>query len=422
MDFISIERLNYRIYAEFPKITSPSTFMHPELLQEIFSRPDFEAFIQEHEAAEVTQLAFQFHGKTPFPLAVALEQIQLRQKARTKIPEWAEKGCFLTAKGLEQCSSSLTATKKAEEVLKSFTRCRLLDCNGGMGVDTWAFARLGASVTTIEQDPWIANLLRINQKKLHQKVEVVQGEVLSWLDQNPKAYFDLVYADPDRRSEAGKRLAHPDQLNPPVSQLLSRLQGRCRQILLKMSPLFDPREGIKILPFVKEVWIISTQHECREILFLIEPGFKGQVSFMASACFQQRWFYGKGIPEFPKETWQDASFLYVTDTAFVLSGLAPNLPGVLARLDRGMYALTQELVEDFPGIPYRILLRIPEKGKALLRTLAKVLPEAHINISAKGSNVKSEELLKALKKKPGGNKLVLIRPETDAEVLLLEKV
>jgi hypothetical protein len=422
MDFIPNKRLNYRNYAEFPKSLFFRAQMQPSSFQALMANPDFVSFIRAHASEEVSRLALQFHGKTSFPLQEALEQIRLRQKAIHKIPEWVEAGCFLTSKGLEQCSSSLTAHRKAEEALKNFSVCHMLDCNGGLGVDAWAFSQQGARVTVIEQDPVVADLHAWNQKQLHQTVEVHQGEVLTWLDQNPHANFDLVYADPDRRSDAGKRLAHPDELNPPVSKLLNRLQGRCRQILLKMSPLFDPWEGINIFPFVKEVWILSTRHECREILYLLEPGYQGEVNFLANAWFRQRWFYGRGKPEFPKDEWQEAPLLYVTDTAFVLSGLTPVLPGIIARLDRGLYALAEKRVEDFPGIPYRVLHRFSEKGKALLKAISQAVPEKHVNISAKGSRYHPEELFKTLGKKSGGNKLILFRPGGESEVLLLEKV
>lgn len=386
--------------------------------QELWTNPDFMKFISEHALENTAQLAFQFHRKTTIPLKEALEQIQLRKKAQTKLPEWAKLNCLFTELGLEQCSSALAAEWKAKKILDTLKPKTVLDCNTGLGVDSTYFSKSGMEVLSIEKVPELVELCKFNQKQLGLQFRVLEGEVISWLKNNPLERFDLVYADPDRRNETGQRISHPDELNPPVSQLLQELKGRCKQVLLKLSPLFDPKEGIRILPGVKEVWIISIHHECREILYLIEEGYTGEVRFVAAAWFRHRWFSQEGIPSFSKEEAITAQWVYLTDVAFTLSGLAPRLPGILAILDRGSIAISNELLPEYPGVAYQLIHVFAGRGKDLKQNLKNFVPEPFINISAKGTSIKSEELLKQLGKKSGGDKLLLIRPGESGAWLL----
>lgn len=387
---------------------------------ELWNNPDFMNFISEHAEENTAQLAFRFHSKTTIPLKEALEQIQLRKKAQIKLPEWAKLNCLFTEVGIEQCSSAIAAEWKSLRIADTIKPKVVLDCNTGLGVDSTYFSKSGMDVLSIEKVPELVELCKFNQKQLGVHFKVAEGEVISWLQNNPAEKFDLVYADPDRRNEAGKRVFHPDELNPPVMKLLQNLKGRCNNVLLKLSPLFDPREGIRIFPGVKEVWIISIHHECREILYLIEDGYMGKVNFVAAAWFRNRWFTNQGIPLFPKEEVLPAKWVYITDVAFSIAGLAPRLPGVLAILDRGSIALANELLPEYPGIAYQLLQVFPKRGKELKAGLKKIAPEPNLNISAKGSSLNAEDLLKELGKKPGGDKLLLIRPG-DAGAWLLQR-
>jgi hypothetical protein len=388
---------------------------------ELWNNPDFMDFIERHAQEQVSQLAFKYHQRTSFLLPAALEQISLRQKARYKLPEWVESKCLFTEKGLEQCSSALTAKWKARRIKEVLKVQKILDCNTGLGVDSGYFSQQPLEVVSIEKDADLVELARYNQACLGHNYRIIQGEVISWLTLNPFESFDLVYADPDRRGESGNRLADPDLFNPPVNELLSVLTGRSPRVLLKLSPLFDPREGIRIFPGVKEVWILSSQHECKEILYLLEKGYQEEVQFVAAAWFQNRWFEGIGIPDFPEEKSHKTQWVYLTDVAFILSGLAPRLPGILSILDRGGIALSDEWIPEYPGVAYHWLAEIPDKGKGLKQEIKKWVPEPFLNISTKGSPLKSEDLLKQLGKKPGGEKLLLIRPGISGAWLLERK-
>lgn len=390
---------------------------------EQWSDPDFIAFIQNHSRESVTDLAFRFRGKTSFDLPLALEQIRLRQKASAKLPEWTESGCLFSSLSMEQCSSSLTAHWKSARVRHRLGCNQLLDCNGGLGVDAVFFAKQGIAVTALEQVTRLAALNRYNQNRLGVYYPVIEAECLSWLNHHPDLRFDLIYSDPDRRDAAGKRQANPEDFNPPVSGLIGASLGRAPLLLLKLSPMFDPGEGRRLFPGLREIWFLSVGHECREILYLLESGYSGPITHVAAAWFSGKWHEAEGtscsLPE-PDEG-VEAPFVYRTDVAFVLAGLTPSPPGVSAIVDRGQWALADREVTDFPGVGYRIVEKYSSLNKAAISQIKKRAPGSFLDVTTKGTREKPEVLLRQLNRRPGGNHLLVIRPE-NAGVWLLERL
>jgi len=45
--------------------------------------------------------------------------------------------------------------------------------------------------------------------------------------------------------------------------------------MLKASPLLDVSQGLKEVPFVKKIVVISVNNECKELLFFSEKNFAG---------------------------------------------------------------------------------------------------------------------------------------------------
>lgn len=390
---------------------------------EHWSDPDFIAFLQNHVREPVTDLAFRFRGKTTFDLPLALEQIRLRQKATNKLPEWAEAGCLFSALSMEQCSSSLTARWKSARIRHRLQCQKLLDCNGGLGVDATFFAQQGIAVTALEQESRLAALCRYNQDRVGVSFPVVEAECLSWLHDHPDLRFDLIYADPDRRDAAGNRQADPDALNPPVSGLVAASQGIAPQLLIKLSPMFDSGEGKRLFPGLKEIWFLSVSHECREILYLLESGYSGPVNHVSAAWFSGKWHEGEGTPRYRSDPDDESPnpYVYRTDVAFSLAGLTPGVPGVTAIVDRGQWVMAERELTDFPGVEYRMLERFSTLNKAAMSQIKMRVPGPFLDITTKGTREKPEVLLRQLNRRPGGNHLLVVRPG-NAGVWLLERL
>lgn len=393
--------------------------MPSEIPISLFYQAEVRTFLHAHATEDPVILALKYSGKTSFLLPPVLEQIRLRQKSLLKLPGWADRNCLFTERALEQCSSALTAEWKKDQLATFIQNARVLDCNTGLGVDSIALSDVSREIHTLEKDPELAALFEYNQKQLGKNIQVQQAEVLSWLEKNPGENFDLVYADPDRRNASGEKVSDPNACDPPVNLLLEILEKRTKYILLKMSPLFDPNEGVRVFPGVKEVWIISVKHECREILFLIQPGYTGDVLYRTGAWFREKWFSYCGRPdfrEFRAET--TGPWVYLPDVANLLSGLIPENVHINGILERGRIVFSSELMPDFPGTPYRLIHTFDSCGKSMMRTLLELVPGPYLNISAKGSRLRPSELLKKLHKKEGGEYLLVIGKNQDSAWLL----
>ena len=164
-------------------------------------REDEIAFIrthQHHNPGELILKAGQFKGLDVKKLAA---QIQSRQKALKKLPEWSsnEKLIFPPALSVEQCSSEATAHYKAGMVSGK----TLIDITGGMGIDCYYMSRSFAETHYFEQQPGVAataayNFAQLGASRIHvhagESLDALQnGLTADWL--YAKQAEDQAYAD-----------------------------------------------------------------------------------------------------------------------------------------------------------------------------------------------------------------------------------
>ena len=237
-------------------------------------------FIRDHLADDVRQMVLRPHpaGVDVRKLAV---QIAARQKTRDKLPTWcaSEDVLFPPALSVEQASSEQTAHYKASLVAGK----RLIDLTGGMGVDTWAFARRVEQVTYVEQQPDLAELAAHNLPLLGAaNVDVRAGDGLVVVDQLTQP-ADWIYLDPHRRNEQGGKVVQLADCEPDVSRadVRANLLAKTNRILLKTSPLIDIDATIRQLTgspgdstqsTVEAVHVVAVQGEVKEVLFTLGQG------------------------------------------------------------------------------------------------------------------------------------------------------
>ena len=89
---------------------------------------------------------------------------------------------------------------------------------------------------------------------------------------------DLIYLDPARRAEDGRKVFRLEDCRPDVLTLLPELLETSALILLKLSPMADIGLICKQLGCVKEVHVVAAEKECKELLLLLERGYAGAAS------------------------------------------------------------------------------------------------------------------------------------------------
>ena len=241
----------------------------------------FRDFILAHADDDCDRLLLSKEKWPDMDVRAAVNCIISRRKLKGKLPSWwAEEELFYpNTLSAEQCSGEEAAALKAGIALgKEHRTPRIADLTGGLGVDSWSFARAGAEVLYNEMNTEIYgaaqhNLPLLGVKAVFRNCELRQdnvGEILG--DFRP----DLIYLDPARRSAGGSKVFRLGDCSPDLSTLLKPLLERAPRILAKLSPMADISRLLKELedaagyPCVSRIHIIGSGGECKELL--VEAG------------------------------------------------------------------------------------------------------------------------------------------------------
>jgi 16S rRNA G966 N2-methylase RsmD len=229
-------------------------------------KPEIQEYINTHLQVDVHQLAM---AKSPFDGVTAQElsrQITSKNKAEKKLPTWYQKDFiyYPAPLSIEQTSSEKTAEYKAGLVGTE----KVIDITGGFGVDGFYFAKKAAYVLHCEINEELSVIAAHNASVLGANINFLATDGIAYLQQTDQM-FDTIYVDPARRSEKGKVFMLKDCM-PNVVEHMQLLLQKGRQVIIKTSPLLDLSAGIKELKHVKEVHIVSTKNECKELLFILD--------------------------------------------------------------------------------------------------------------------------------------------------------
>jgi hypothetical protein len=105
-------------------------------------------------------------------------------------------------------------------------------------------------------------------------IECIAGDSLNTLQQLNRQW-DWIYIDPARRSDAKGKVFMLKDCQPNVPELLNIYFDYTKNILIKTAPLLDITAGLGELHSVKAVYAVALNNEVKELLWLLEEGFKG---------------------------------------------------------------------------------------------------------------------------------------------------
>lgn len=222
----------------------------------ILCRPEVQQAIRANLDRDPLQVALD--RQVPEARLVAT-QIKYLQRARRKLPGYAQACCILPPRAFEQASSEQTAAYKPIE------GDRVLDLTCGLGVDAVALSRRFRRVITLERNEALVEVARINLQRLGiTNVEVVHTSAEEYIA-HCRDHFDWIYADPDRRSAEGRKLVRLEDCSPDIVALYPRLRELADALAIKNSPLFDVEEALRYFPRSR-VEVLSLDDECKEVL------------------------------------------------------------------------------------------------------------------------------------------------------------
>lgn len=174
---------------------------------------------------------------------------------------------------MEQATNPTVASYKASETEKiignTFT---VADMTGGMGVDTLMLSALGRRTTTyIEQNKELCELAKRNFITIcgeSNRITVVNTESVNYM--SGAGRFDFIYADPARRSTSGRKLVSISDCEPDLLPHIDTLIGKCTLMGVKLSPMLDISVALKELRYVKQLYIIGLDGECKELFAMLD--------------------------------------------------------------------------------------------------------------------------------------------------------
>ena len=269
-------------------------------------------FIRAHEADDPVRLLLARDRYPDVDVALAASTLACRNRLRTKVPEWHEvlSLVFPDRLAAEQCSSSETARYKAQVAARVLAEDGIdvrqacaADLTGGLGVDSWAFAEVFGEVLYNERQTVLADAARANFKELDVKNIRVVNRTLAE-DSGPESPLasdsgdgrpgtvadilggfvpDLVFLDPARRAEDGRKVFLLEDCRPAVLKLLPALFAAVRYVLVKLSPMADISMCVNRLGHVREVHAVAAEGECKELLLLLDRDWDGGYSLTACA-------------------------------------------------------------------------------------------------------------------------------------------
>lgn len=317
---------------------------------------DQKAFIQAHEKEDVHALALRYSGEDmPFLLA----QIAGRQKAEKKIPSWYRNRNLLYPQhlSLEQASSEVTARYKSSLIDGGEL---FADLTGGLGVDFSFLAPSFSHAVYLEQDEELCLLAAHNfgllglthATVLHGKSE----DYCSWMEK-----ADLIYLDPARRDERGRKVFRIEDCTPDLTRLKERLMEKADRVMIKYSPMLDISLTVKTLGNVREVHVVSVENECRELLFILSKE-KGECLYHAVNLHRtgEREFLAFTPAEEAQEaalTSQPGRYLYEPNASVLKAGAFNAVANRyrVKKLHCHSHLYTSDsLVTDFPGRIFEI--------------------------------------------------------------------
>ena len=422
-------------------------------------------FVAAHRTEDVRQLALKAKRVEGLDLPLALDQIAGWQIACKKLPQWAscEGIIYPPHISMEQCSSQFTAQYKSEiaqtlltpavtvrarmsdsaesdnQTTKSepqlsnsgesdncevemclrmsdspesdtlVARSSMVDLTGGFGVDFSYLARGFSQATYVERQRHLCDLAEHNMAALGlDQARIVCGDGVEYLRQMDPV--DFIYLDPARRDEHGSRTYAIEDCTPNVFELRDLLLAKSQYTLVKLSPMLDWRKAVADFDgTVREVHIVATGNECKELLLVLgqqmheEPSAprvfcvndNQRIDYDSAAYTQGLRIGGKPLPEVK-------NYLYEPNASIMKAGcfdLVEERFGVTQVGPSSHLFVSATPVADFPGRGFAIEA-IGGMNKKDIKRLLNGTKQA--NIAVRNFPLTAPQLRKKLKLADGG--------------------
>lgn len=387
--------------------------MNPAILQ-----PDVQDYINENLKTDPTALILKGVSFNEVTAAEIVEQIEAKTRCEKKLPTWFQKSniYYPNKLNIEQTSSEVTAIYKSQLISGNM----LIDLTGGFGVDSYYFAKYFDCVTHCEINGDLSKIVSHNFEALHvSNISTVEEDGLLCL-QNSLRNYDWIYVDPSRRHEIKGKVFFLKDCLPNIPEHLELLWSRSNNILIKTSPLLDISLGINELDQVKCIHIVAINNEVKELLWILEKGFSGQIAIKtvnlkksSSELFD---FFLENESKIEPIYSEPLTYLYEPNLAIMKSGGFNSVTTAyeVRKLHKHSHLYTSKALIDFPGRVFKIMKSVPYNKKEMKR-----LSIEKANITIRNFPETVENIRKSLKIKDGGEHYLIFTTNVKNERIVL---
>ena len=375
---------------------------------------DIQQFIVDNEQVDAHSISLQHKTLHNIPPQLLASQILGRQKVKIKIPSYyrGKNILYPPSLNLEQSSSQATAIFKSKIVTSSVgSKASLIDLTGGFGVDSFFLSQVANTVTHVEPNTELQKIAVNNHNQLGATNIQYENKTAEALLEDFQKNIDVFYIDPARRKAGQKVFAFAD-CEPNLETLQHKLFSISKHVLAKAAPLLDISMALKQLCFVKNVFVVAVENECKEVLFWCERGFTDEPEIKAvslttlgeelfSFSFTQKREHSSQV-----QFGEPQQYLYEPNAALLKAGAFKTVSNAfnLFKLAPSTHLYTSHsLHTSFPGRIFKLETLV----KADTKSVHALLPEAKANVLTRNYPLKPEELKKKLKLKDGGEKYLI---------------
>jgi len=394
---------------------------------EALLQKDVQQFIHDHESVDGKEIALRQKEISGVVASVLAGQIVQRQKAQTKLPLYysTKNIIYPPSINLEQSSSQATALFKAHLVKSILTdkKVSIADLTGGFGIDSFFLSRVSQSLLHIEPNEELQKIASHNHKQLGAtNIQYITSTAEQFIEIN-ELVFNLFFIDPSRRKK-NQRVYGLADCEPNVLELQKTILEQGEYFLLKTSPLLDIHAVINSIVFVKAVFVVSVDNECKEVLYLSQRNFSGVPLIEAVDLSLE------GNPEnsFPF-TYKHESFttvqfsepltyLYEPNASILKAGAFKSIANTydLFKIHQNTHFYTASFfTKDFPGR----IFQVEQSPKADEKELHRLLPDRKVNVITRNYPLSAEQLKTKLKLRDGGEKYLIAFSTEHKKMLLL---
>lgn len=319
---------------------------------------DIQEFISKNLYTEITKLILKGTHFNTVSTTEIIDQIEAKKKAEKKLPTWftAQNIYYPNKINIEQTSSETTANYKSKLLCGE----SIIDITGGFGVDCFYFSKHFKHVKHCEINQQLSLLVEHNYTQLNAiNINCINADGITHIASKRDVY-DWMYIDPSRRHDSKGKVFFLKDCLPNIPLHLENLFKNTKNIAVKTSPLLDITIGISELQYVKDIHIVAVKNEVKELIWILESGFKGHINIKTVNLYRN--FADHFDFKMHEETNNDSAYsialnyLYEPNSAILKAGAFHTVANRfnVYKLHQHSHLYTSKKPVAFPGRTFKI--------------------------------------------------------------------